>query len=224
MARVLFVVINPVHHGAALIEDGVRDVTTAVDIGSEVLAIRYPAPAVGLPPSYRFATDGLLLRYIAGGGERYTSGLALSYGSMLAEVSSRGPVIGLLPGYVDVLFPSVDRAPLGKTMANQVLRIEGIVGNADDPALHQALHRLKHSQRVEYIALGSDDLLRRRLRVMTDKGNECAIALCRQEKLFDGAVLLLDDSRAVIVRATASAWLVLQPLDTAAAIELGYCR
>ena len=35
MARVLFVVINPVHHGAALIEDGVRDVTTAVDIGSK---------------------------------------------------------------------------------------------------------------------------------------------------------------------------------------------
>ena len=30
---------------------------------------RYSAPAVGLPPSYRFATGGLLLRYIAGGGE-----------------------------------------------------------------------------------------------------------------------------------------------------------
>ena len=31
---------------------------------------RYPAPTVGLPPSYRFAVNGLLLRYIAGGGER----------------------------------------------------------------------------------------------------------------------------------------------------------
>ena len=31
---------------------------------------RYPAPAVGLSPSYRFATNGLLLRYIAGGGGR----------------------------------------------------------------------------------------------------------------------------------------------------------
>ena len=39
----------------------------------QVLAIRYPAPAVGLPRSYRFATNGLLLRYIAGGGERYTN-------------------------------------------------------------------------------------------------------------------------------------------------------
>ena len=34
---------------------------------------RYPAPAVGLPPWYRFATNGLLLRYIGGGGERYTN-------------------------------------------------------------------------------------------------------------------------------------------------------
>ena len=105
----------------------------------------------------------------------------------------------------------------------EVVRIEGIVGDADDPALHQALHRLEHAQRVEYIALSSDDMLRRRLRVMTDKGNECAIALSRQEKLFDGAVLLLDGDRAVIVRAATTAWLVLQPLDTAAAIELGYC-
>jgi urease accessory protein len=35
--------------------------------------------------------------------------------------------------------------------------------------------------------------------------------------------LLLDGDRAVIVRAATTAWLVLQPLDTAAAIELGYC-
>ena len=32
----------------------------------QVLVVRYPAPAVGLPPWYRFATKGLLLRYIAG--------------------------------------------------------------------------------------------------------------------------------------------------------------
>ena len=34
---------------------------------------RYLARAVGLPPWYRFATNGLLLRYIAGGGGRYTN-------------------------------------------------------------------------------------------------------------------------------------------------------
>lgn len=105
----------------------------------------------------------------------------------------------------------------------EVVRIEGIVGNADDPALHQALHRLEHAQRVEYITLNSDDMLRRRLRVVTDKGSECAIVLERQEKLFDGAVLLLASDRAMIVRAAETAWFVVQPLDGAAAIELGYC-
>jgi urease accessory protein len=108
-------------------------------------------------------------------------------------------------------------------MAKEVIRIEGLVGNADDPAFHQVLHRLEHEQRVEYITLSSDDMLRRRLRVTTDKGNECAIALARQEKLFDGAVLLLGDDRAVILRAAETAWLALQPIDAAAAIELGYC-
>jgi urease accessory protein len=103
-----------------------------------------------------------------------------------------------------------------------IIRIEGIVGRADDPAIHQALHRLEHAQHVEYITLNSDDMLRRRLRVMTERGSECAIALARQEKLFDGAVLLLDRQRAVIVRAAETVWLAFQPIDAAAAIELGY--
>lgn len=108
-------------------------------------------------------------------------------------------------------------------MAQEVIRIEGIVGSADDPELHEALHRLEHARRAEYITLSSDDMLRHRLRVATDRGNECAIALARQDKLFDGAVLLLDPNRAVVVRAAETIWLALQPMDAAAAIELGYC-
>ena len=108
-------------------------------------------------------------------------------------------------------------------MAQEVIRIEGIVGSADDPELHEALHRLEHARRAEYITLSSDDMLRHRLRVATDRGNECAIALARQDKLFDGAVLLLDPTRAVVVRAKETVWLTLQPMDAAAAIELGYC-
>ena len=63
--------------GAALIgEDGVRDVTIAPrnDAAAvDIPAVRYLVPAVGLPPWYRFAINGLLLRYIAGGGGRYTN-------------------------------------------------------------------------------------------------------------------------------------------------------
>jgi urease accessory protein len=107
-------------------------------------------------------------------------------------------------------------------MANEVLRIEGIVGEAADPALHDALHRLEHAGRLEYVTLGADDMLRRRQRVTTDRGNECAIALAREDK-FDGAVLVLDRDRAVVVRAAEASWLAVAPADVAAAIELGYC-
>jgi urease accessory protein len=107
-------------------------------------------------------------------------------------------------------------------MANQVLRIEGIIGGATDPGLHDALHRLERAGRLEYLTLGPDDMLRRRLRVTTDRGSECAIALAREDKLFDGAVLLLDRDRAVMVRVAETPWLAVQPFDVAAAIELGY--
>jgi urease accessory protein len=108
-------------------------------------------------------------------------------------------------------------------MANEVLRIEGIIGEAADPALHDELHALEHARRVEYVTLGVEDMLRRRLRVTTDRGSECAIALAREDKLFDGAVLLLDRNRAVVVRAEETSWLAVAPADVAAAIELGYC-
>ena len=84
-----------------------------------------------------------------------------------------------------------------------------------------------HARRVEYYHLGSDDILRRRLRVKTDKGNEFAIALSRQEKLFDGVVLLLDGNRAVIVRANATAWLAFnrstQPQPLSSGIAVATC-
>lgn len=50
-------------------------------------------------------------------------------------------------------------------------------------------------------------MARRRMRVCTQRGEEIAIALPREETLFDGAVLLLDDTRAIVVRATVECWL-----------------
>jgi urease accessory protein len=108
-------------------------------------------------------------------------------------------------------------------MSGRVLHINGIIGVTTDARLHEALHRLEHDGRVEYITLGPDDMLRRRLRVVTDRGSDCAIALAREDKLFDGAVLLLEADRALVVRAAATRWLEVQPTDVAAAIELGYC-
>ena len=104
-----------------------------------------------------------------------------------------------------------------------MLCIKGVIGGVTDPGIREALHRLEHAGRVEYVTLRPDDMLRRRLRVTTDRGSEFAIALAREDKLFDGAVLLLDRARAVMVRAAETRWLVVEPSDVAAAIELGYC-
>jgi urease accessory protein len=103
-----------------------------------------------------------------------------------------------------------------------VLRLTGVIGNAAEPVLAAQLHALEHQGRVERVTLRPEDTARRRLRVVTDRGSECAIILSRSDRLSHGAVLLLEPERAVVVRVDAAAWLRLEPRDRAAAIELGY--
>jgi urease accessory protein len=103
-----------------------------------------------------------------------------------------------------------------------MLRLTGVIGNAAQPVLAVQLHALEHRGRVEWVTLRPEDCARRRLRVVTDRGSECAIILSRSERLGHGAVLLLEPDRAVLVRVDAAAWLRLEARDRAAAIELGY--
>ena len=103
-----------------------------------------------------------------------------------------------------------------------MLRLRGILGYASDPALAERLHRLGHDGAVEYLFLDHKDTLRHRLRVTTDKGTDCAIALDRAQHLGDGAVLLAEAGRAIVVRMTEERWLRLAPADAAAALQLGY--
>ncbi len=58
--------------------------------------------------------------------------------------------------------------------------------------------------------------------VKTDQGEECAIALDRSQSLSNGAVLWLDKTRAIVVRAKTASWLLSKPRDIDAALELGY--
>ena len=102
------------------------------------------------------------------------------------------------------------------------LRIHRVIGNARDAALAERLHRLEHEGLVEYLTLERDDVHRRRLRARTDRATECLIALPREQALQDGAVLALDEARAVVVRLKVERWLALAPRDEAAALELGY--
>jgi urease accessory protein len=103
-----------------------------------------------------------------------------------------------------------------------MLRLDGIVGMATDAVLAERLHHLEHDGKVEYIVLAGEDTARRRLHVTTDRGTECAIVVARADRLSNGAVLLLDKDRAIVVRLKEAEWLSLQPRDAAAALELGY--
>jgi urease accessory protein len=107
-------------------------------------------------------------------------------------------------------------------MGGGMLRLESIVGLATDAALGERLHRLEHDGKVEYILLAGEDTARRRLHVATDRGTDCAILLSRSDRLANGAVLLLERDRAIVVRLKEEAWLALAPRDASAALELGY--
>ncbi len=104
-----------------------------------------------------------------------------------------------------------------------MITITEIVGTASDPSLADRLHHLEHHDRVETLVVGEEDSSRRRLRGKTDKGTDVAIALDRGDQLVDGAVLLLEDTRAIVLRKAEQRWLRLAPRDADAALEAGYC-
>jgi urease accessory protein len=100
--------------------------------------------------------------------------------------------------------------------------LDGIVGWAGDDTVDDRLHELRHQQAVEYVHLDIHDLERKRLRVTSDAGTDYAVVLPRDSALADGAVLLLDADRAVVVRAGAPRTVTLRALDLAAALRLGF--
>jgi len=102
------------------------------------------------------------------------------------------------------------------------VRLYRVVGNAADPELAEPLHALRHAGRVEYLTVPAAERSRKRFRLRTDKGTECAVALPRSAALEDGAVLELSSERAIVVEIEAPRWLTLEPVSSAAALELGF--
>lgn len=100
--------------------------------------------------------------------------------------------------------------------------VDRVVGDLADPAIRERVHRLEHHGRVDVVFLPTSEMSRRRLRVSLEAGGDLAIGLPRSETLFDGAVLVLSEERAVVVRAEAQRWLKLEPQSIAEAVELGY--
>lgn len=103
-----------------------------------------------------------------------------------------------------------------------MLRIESVLGSHVEAHLAEALHALEHHGAVDILTLAPGDVSRRRLRARTRDGVDLAISLSRGQVLFDGAVLLLEAGRAIVVRVDAQRWLRLSPGSIADAVELGY--
>lgn len=103
-----------------------------------------------------------------------------------------------------------------------MLNIDHVVGLSTDVDIAEALHRLEHASAVEYITLSEADTQRHHLRVLTDRGTECAVRLPRTQHLSHGAVLFLDATRAIVVRMAEKKWLVLEAADATRALEVGY--
>lgn len=103
-----------------------------------------------------------------------------------------------------------------------MILVESIIGSRLDPLISGRLHDLEHHGLVDTLALPSAELDRRRFRAKSTSGESVAIAIPRDQKLFDGAVLLLEDNRALVVRINTRHWLRLQPRSIADAVQLGY--
>lgn len=102
------------------------------------------------------------------------------------------------------------------------VRVTALGGNANDPQHHELLHDLRHAARVEYVTIKSTDLARKRLRVTTDRGTECTIALPRDTPLEHGSLLEINEHRAIIVQLEELPWLCLQSDHPATALRLGF--
>jgi urease accessory protein len=100
--------------------------------------------------------------------------------------------------------------------------LDGIVGWATDEAVADRLHELRHEHAVEYLHLDVHDLDRSRLRATSDAGTDYAIVLPRGSALADGAVLVLEPDRAVVVRSGAPRTMTLRAKDIGAALRLGF--
>ncbi|MBY6412017.1 urease accessory protein UreE [Rhodococcus sp. BP-252] len=109
-----------------------------------------------------------------------------------------------------------------RAAVSSIVVIEEIVGHELESDIATVLHELRHGHRVEYVHLDPADLDRSRLRVTSDAGVDYAIALPRDKRLVDGAVLLMNDSGAVVVRAGQPREMVLHATDAASALRLGF--
>ena len=103
-----------------------------------------------------------------------------------------------------------------------MLRLHGIIGSVSDASIARPPHTLEHRDAVEILYVPDADAGRHRLRLTTDRGTDCALSLERGETLADGAVVLMEPARAIVVRIGAPKTLTPRPDGIEAALQLGW--
>src|SRR5258708_31125865 len=103
-----------------------------------------------------------------------------------------------------------------------MLRLHGVIGCETDDEWRAELHHLEHHDAIERLFVPEAELGRRRFRLTTDKGTDCAVTLDRDDILSDGALLFLDRQRAVVVRLGARKTWRLRAKTRDAALRLGW--
>lgn len=108
------------------------------------------------------------------------------------------------------------------TVAAGPLLIESVLGHREDEPWKERLHHISHHGSIEVLRVLPADMTRRRFRGLTDAGTDCAVSLPRSVTLFDGAILHVDDHRAVVLKVGEQRWVRLRPANAVDALELGY--
>ena len=103
-----------------------------------------------------------------------------------------------------------------------MLRLHGIIGHETDAAFQARLHDLEHHGGTHNSSMPPDEAGRKRFRLATDRGTDCAVSLDRDEQLTDGALLYINSRTAIIARFGQQSVWRLRPADPAAALRLGW--
>jgi urease accessory protein len=103
-----------------------------------------------------------------------------------------------------------------------MLRLHGVIGHESDARHHKQLHALSHHNGIELLYVPAEEAGRKRFRLATDRGTDCAVSLDREEALADGALLYIDDERAIIARFGEQRVWRLRAANAQAALKLGW--
>lgn len=106
--------------------------------------------------------------------------------------------------------------------SDRPMMLEAVLGLASDREWHDRLHALEHEGGLETVSIPEADAARKRMRVTTDRGRDCAIALPREQALTDGAVLYHDGRLAIVARIDGAARMRLRPATVDDAMRLGH--